>query len=242
MHSLSKSDYIKGLQCQKALWLSKNRQDLNLPPDDEAKAKFAIGDEITNLARKYFPDDVKADDDYFDVKKAVDSTKELINQNHSIIFEATAETESDGSHARIDILRKNTNSNDLANSWDLIEVKSSTSVKDYHIDDMSFQYHVFTKDGYKIDKCLLMLVDNSYILQGEIDPSKFFKFEDVSDLVLEKQNNLEVAKNQLLKVLENEKEPKIEIGDKCFKPFECGYKYHCWQKIPEYSIFKFSSS
>jgi len=233
-NSLSKSDYIKGLQCPKALWFSKNRRDLNLPPDDEAKAKFAVGDEVTNLARKCFVDGIKANDDYFDIEKAATSTKELISKNHPIIFEATAIFDEDKSHARIDILQKNQNSD----SFDLIEVKSSTSVKDYHIDDMSFQYHVFTKAGYKIDKCLLMIIDKEYVLEGEVDPSKFFKFEDVSDLVLEKQINLEVAKNQLLKVLENEKEPKIEIGDKCFKPFECGYKYHCWQKIPEYSIFK----
>lgn len=150
VNSLSKSDYIKGSQCPKALWFSKNRQDLNLPLDDEAKAKFAVGNEVTNLARKCFTDGVKADDDSFDVKKSVTSTKELVSKNYPVIFEATAIFDEDNSHARIDILRKNIDSD----SFDLIEVKSSTSVKDYHIDDMSFQYHVFQKLAIKlIDAC-----------------------------------------------------------------------------------------
>ena len=108
--SLSKSNYVKGLQCQKALWFSKNRQDLKVPLDDKTKSKFEIGNEITELARKYFPEGVKAVDDFFDIQKAVVSTKELIAKNHPIIFEATALIESDNSHARIDILRKSQNS------------------------------------------------------------------------------------------------------------------------------------
>jgi hypothetical protein len=42
--SLSKSNYVKGLQCQKALWFSKNRQDLKTPLDDKTKSKFETGD------------------------------------------------------------------------------------------------------------------------------------------------------------------------------------------------------
>lgn len=156
--SISKSDYIKGLQCSKALWFFNYRKNLKLPLDDKTKAKFETGNEITELARKYFAEGVKAVDDYSDVKKAADSTKNLVAKNHQIIFEATAIIDADGSHARIDIFRKNQNSD----GWDLIEIKSSTGIEDYHLDDMSFQYHVFSKAGYKIDRCLLMLVDNSY--------------------------------------------------------------------------------
>ena len=94
--ALSKSDYIKGLQCSKALWFFNYRKDLKLPLDDKTKAKFETGNEITELARKYFTEGVKAVDDYFDVKKAADSTKNLIAKNHQIIFEATAIIDADG--------------------------------------------------------------------------------------------------------------------------------------------------
>ncbi len=232
--SLSKSDYIRGLQCSKALWFFNYRKDLKQPLDDKTKSKFETGNEITELARKCFAEGVKAVDDYFDVQKAADSTKNLITKNCQIIFEATAIIDADGSHARIDIFRKNQNSD----GWDLIEVKSSTSVEECHLDDMSFQYHVFSRAGHKIDKCLLMLVDNSYVLQGEIDVNKFFKFEDVSKQVLEKQSKVDSCKSDLLEVLKIKEEPKIIIGDKCFKPFECDFKHHCWKEVPKYSIFK----
>jgi hypothetical protein len=174
--SISKSDYIKGLQCSKALWFSNFRKDLKLPVDEKAQSLFDTGNEVNDLARKCFAEGKKAADGYFDIEKSANLTEELINQGNQIIFEVTAIIAADGSHARIDILRKS----EILGKWNLIEVKGSTSVKDYHIDDMSFQYHVFSKAGYDIDKCLLMLVDNSYVLQGEIDPHKFFKFEDVS--------------------------------------------------------------
>ena len=106
-NSLSKSSYIRGLQCPKSLWLFNNRQDLKPPLDEKTKAKFETGNEITELARKYFSEGVKAIDDYFDIQKATSSTKELISKNHSIIFEATAIIDADGSRARIDVLRKN---------------------------------------------------------------------------------------------------------------------------------------
>ena len=231
--SISKSDYIKGLQCSKALWFSNYRKDLKLPIDEKAQSLFDTGNEVNDLARKYFAQGKKAADGYFDVEKSAHLTKELINQGNQIIFEATAIIAADGSHARIDILRKS----EIPGKWNLIEVKGSTSVKDYHIDDMSFQYHVFSKAGYDIDKCLLMLVDNSYILQGEIDPHKFFKFEDISKQVLENQGEVDSCKSNLLKVLKGAEEPGIKIGDKCFKPFDCDYQHHCWKEIPEYSIF-----
>ena len=47
--SISKSDYIRGLQCSKALWFFNYRKDLKLPLDDKTKAKFEAGNEITCL-------------------------------------------------------------------------------------------------------------------------------------------------------------------------------------------------
>ena len=89
-NSLSKSDYLKAIQCKKSLWFSKNRADLKPPLDDKTKSKFETGEEITELARSYFSGGVKAAESFFNVQKAVNSTNELIAQNHSVIFEATA--------------------------------------------------------------------------------------------------------------------------------------------------------
>ena len=234
---LSKSNYVKGLQCQKALWFFNYRKDLKPALNDKTEAKFETGNEITELARKYFEEGVEAADDYFDIENAVASTKDLIEKGHDIIFEATAIIESDNSHARIDILRKSQNSD----GWDLIEVKGSTGVKESHLNDLSFQYHVFSKANYQIDSCLLMLLDGEYILNGELDLGKLFKFEDVTEAILEKQVEVESCKFDLLKVLGNKIEPKVKIGVQCFEKqnhhYECDYKHYCWSDIPSYSVF-----
>ena len=52
-----------------------------------------------------------------------------------------------------------------------IEVKSSTSVKDYHLIDASLQYWVMTQAGTPPDKFFLMYIDNNYIRKGEIKPN-----------------------------------------------------------------------
>jgi hypothetical protein len=236
-NSLSKSDYLKAIQCKKSLWFSKNRADLKPPLDDKTKSKFETGEEITQLARNYFLGGVKAAESFFDVKKAVNSTNELIAQNHSVIFEATAIIEADNCHARIDILRKSQN----PESWDLIEVKGSTSIKANHLEDLSFQYHVFTKAGYKIDRCFLMLLDGKYKRDGELDLNKLFKIGDVTEAVLEKQSEVEANKSDFLKVLTRQFEPEAKIGAHCFEKDghypQCNFKDHCWHEIPKYSVF-----
>ena len=231
---LSKTDFTKGKQCTKALWLNYYEPDLKPDLDDKTKNILETGEEINELARSYFKDGISTTiDDYFDILKASEFTKELISQNHQIIFEATAIESYDNSHARIDILQKNED----GTIWNLIEVKGSTKAEKYHIDDLAFQYHIFTKAGFKIDKCLLMLINSEYRLKGEINPQEFFKFEDITDQVLEKQNEVEAKKQELIKILNNQNQPNITIGDKCFKPFDCQYQKHCWQNIPDYSIF-----
>jgi hypothetical protein len=225
--NLSKSDYIKGLQCPKSLWFSKNRKDLKLPLDEQTKSKFESGNEINDLARQYFPEGIKAVDDYFDISKAVTPTKNLISQNHDIIFEATAQIENDGSHARIDILRKSNGKE----GWDLIEVEGSTSQKKSHLNDLSFQYHVFVEAGYKINNAIIMLLNNDYVFESKLDINQLFKPEDITQEVTYEQEEVQLHKNNLQKILKNKLEPEVKIGAKCFEKDghhpECDFKHHC---------------
>ena len=69
-NSLSKSDYLKAIQCKKSLWLSKNRSDLKPPLYEKTQSRFKTGEEITQLARNYFLGGIKAAERFFDVKKA----------------------------------------------------------------------------------------------------------------------------------------------------------------------------
>ena len=52
--TISKSQYVKGLQCPKALWLYRHRKDLAPEIDAQTQARFDTGNEIGTLAMSYF--------------------------------------------------------------------------------------------------------------------------------------------------------------------------------------------
>jgi len=232
-HSISKSQYLKGLQCPKALWLYRHRKNLSPEIDPETQARFDTGNEIGKWAMQYFGGGVEVSQPYWDIEGAISATKQFIQDGQELIFEATAMHPVNGCYSRIDILKRVEGSDE----WDMIEVKSSTSVKDYHLDDVGFQYHVFYNAGYRIRKCFLMLIDNSYIRDGQIDPQRLLRLEDISGHVFAKQNEIEGIAGQLGYLLNEKTEPNISIGARCFAPFECDYRSYCWNGVPDYSVY-----
>lgn len=231
--TISKSQYIKGLQCPLALWFFRNRKDLRPEIDSATQMRFDAGHEVGALAQRYFSGGVKVAENYWDIQKAVQTTQQLVAEGYETIYEATALHPINGSYSRIDILRKISNKN----SWDLLEAKSSTGKKSYHIDDVAFQYYVFTSAGYKINNCYLILLNNEYVRQGEIDPLSLFKLENITKEVHTKQDSIDVETTKLCSVVEEFDEPNVEIGSRCLKPFECEYRHHCWKQAPVFSIY-----
>ena len=141
---LSKSQYLVGLECPKALWLTRNRRDLIEKEDMSAEYRFTVGNEVGEIAKQYYGEGFEPETQYYEVERAHKLTLESIKQGTKIIYEGTGVHSQSKVFARADILILN---ND--NSWELLEVKSSTSAKDYHIDDLSFQYHVFSENGLR---------------------------------------------------------------------------------------------
>ena len=125
--TLSKSQYIRGLQCHKSLWLYKHRPELRETPDTQQESLFETGYQVGDLAKELFPGgaEVEFDADNFD--GMIQKTKELIANGTEVIYEATFKENS--IFAMADILVKN------GSTWDMYEVKASTSVKEYHLND-----------------------------------------------------------------------------------------------------------
>lgn len=231
---ISKSQYIRGKQCSLSLWNALHRQDLTSDANTSREAILATGRDIGEWAKKRFPGGVELKSAFFDHESGAAETKTLTDAGNEIIFEATAVHLIDGTHARTDILR-NVQGTD---AWDLIEVKGSTGVKDYHLDDMAFQYRVFSASGYSINQCFMMLINNEYVRAGEIDPQQLFKLEDITASVKMAQAEIEAVVPLLQTAIEKKEEAPLEnIGARCFKPFDCEYAVHCWKGVPEYSIY-----
>lgn len=233
MPQLSKSQYMRGLQCPKNLWLWLNRKDLAPEASAARESGFEQGREVGEYAQKCFPDGILVNAPYYDITAVADETAAHISEGCETLFEAAA-VHLDGTYARADILRKFPGTQD----WELIEVKSSTSVKDYHLDDLAFQYRVFRGAGFSVTRCSVMFVNNRYVRSGDIDPVALFAVEDVTEAVVAGQLDVSAALPELLQVAESDCEPEAAIGSRCYKPFECDYISYCWNGVPDYSIYK----
>ena len=123
--TLSKSQYIRGLQCHKSLWLYKNKPELRDTPDKEQESLFNTGHSVGELAKELFPNGVEIEFDANNFNGMIAKTKKLIENGTEVIYEATFNE--NGIFAMADILVKN------GDMWDMYEVKGIYKCKDYHI-------------------------------------------------------------------------------------------------------------
>ena len=224
---LSKSKYLQGIQCPKLLWISVNAKE-RIPEVDEAQQKlFDEGHIVGEFAKKLFPGGIDIEDE--DFKKNLDKTKELLKENKPLFEPAFL---IDRLYSRADILEPLKDG-----KWNIIEVKSSTEVKDVNIQDVAFQKYVYEKAGLKINKCFLMHINNQYVRQGELNLSELFTKEDISINVAEEIKLVPERVKLFLGVIDG-KEPSVKIGKQCDDPYECPIKKECWSFLPkENSVF-----
>ena len=232
--ALSKSLYIRGLQCEKSLWLKKKKPEVLQAPDDGAQAVFDTGTSVGELACELFSGGERIE--YTgDFSSQIAKTKELIEHGAKVIYEATFCF--DGILVMVDILR--------IGKGELIinEVKSSTSVKDVYIDDASIQYYVLSSLGYKVSAVNIIHIDNSYVRGEKLELDKFFHTEDVTEQVKQKQADIPQILSKFDEILSKDVEPEIDIGVQCANPYPCDAWEYCWREqrgIPEHSIFDIS--
>ena len=234
-HKISKSRFVSGAQCEKKLYFDLYRKDLKPPVSAQQQALFDTGHEIGHLAQQVFPGGIDlSPETYFDFSDAIDQTREAITKGQQTIYEAAFYY--DEVLAALDILH-----HENGERW-AIEVKSSTSVKDYHLQDAALQYWVMAQSGFAPDKFFLMHINNAYVKQGPIDPKALFTLSDITAQVVEKQAWVaEQLPN--LKSLQANQEPDIPIGKHCDAPFECDYKHECWKHIPSKdSVFELTNA
>ena len=223
---LSKSKYLNGLQCPKYLWLLFNEPERIPKPDTTTQYIFDQGHLVGELAKRLFPDgvDIPVDDFIGNIKQT-----ERLLQQRSPLFEAGIFAE--GLYSRVDILNPASD-----HDWDIIEVKSTTDVKDVHLDDVSFQKYCCEKVGVKIRKCFLMHINNQYIKNGELDPQQYFTLQDITSNIEESGKGIEDRIDTLLEVISARECPNVTIGRHCSNPYDCPLA-ECWDFLPEGNVF-----
>lgn len=232
-HILSKSTFLKGLQCDKHLYLYKNNKELLDPLSEMQQAIFSRGTDVGKIAQQLFPNGVDVSPPSpMNFEKSIEQTEVLMKQGEHVIYEASFVY--DEVLAAADIVLKN------RDGWNIYEVKSSTSVNEVHINDAAVQYWIVNNLGYKVYDISIVYINNQYVRKGKLDLNSLFNIESVLEFVLEKQDFVtkEIARQK--KILKKNTVPKVDIGMHCTDPYPCGFIGHCWKHIPKNTVFDIS--
>ncbi len=184
------------------------------------------------MACQLFPDgkEVEFTRDYDEM---MTTTAKYLDDGVENIYEATFNY--DGILVMVDILCVE------ADGVSIYEVKSSTSVKEIYLHDVSVQYYVLKNLGLNIKSANVVHIDSTYVRGDELALDELFSIVDVTEEVLELQDNIPHVLKEFEAYLEDKtNEPDVDIGSHCKKPYECDAKDYCWRvqrNIPEYSIF-----
>ncbi len=157
-HSFSKSKLMACLQCTKRLWLEIHHPELKAEAP-QTQAAFALGHTVGAVSRKLYDPDGKGatlDIGTEGLEGAVARTKTLV-QSSNPIFEAGFSA--NGVLAFADILLPTQRAGER--QWRMVEVKASTSVKDYQRDDVAVQAYVARKSGLPLAAIAVAHIDSA---------------------------------------------------------------------------------
>ncbi|WP_426664473.1 DUF2779 domain-containing protein [Rhodanobacter aciditrophus] len=221
---LSKSRIVSGLQCERRLWLETYRRDaMEIPAGSQAV--FDTGNAVGELARQlYGPGLLIGHVD--NTSRALAETAEALQRTgkRQTLFEAAFQHKD--VLVRADVLRP------VPGGYDLVEVKSSTSVKDYHLIDCAIQAWVIQNAGIPLRRVYLAHINTAFVYEGDGDYSGLLVVEDVTDSLADLREQVPAWVHRLQKVLRGD-EPSVATGEQCSKPFECPFFEHCRVQEPK---------
>ncbi|MDQ6733793.1 MAG: DUF2779 domain-containing protein [Nitrospirota bacterium] len=234
---LSKSKFLSGLQCHKRLYLEIHTPGLATQPDAATKAILDMGTEIGELARQRLSGGVLVDINHRHAAEALKRTQKLVNDpSVPAIFEGAFIYEQ--VLIRVDILERVCSAEDGTVSWRLIEVKSSTRVKEVHLDDLAVQAYVLAGAGIQLVGTCLMHINTQYVYDGNaLDLAQLFGLHDLSDHVRARQAKVITRLAEMKAMLVSPVPPDVEPSGHCQSPYECPFWDSCTKEKPARWIF-----
>ena len=211
---ITKSDFMRGMQCPRMLWLDRHHPEVKIiPPQirERLNRGSAFGDRMMGIfgpyveVREFYPGTSRPNR-----KEMVRKTRELLDAGTPVICEA-AFMDSDGDYCAADILRRNEDG-----SCDLYEVKDSTEVSGQHIRDAGFQACLIRKAGLTVRRVFL-------IYHGKEPYDIRDVTEETDALAAWVEENLP----RLRGVKEQEEEVCCATGEQCSSPYTCWYVGYC---------------
>lgn len=213
--AITKTDFMRGMQCPKMLWLDKHKPKLKvIPPEvqhrldagndfgDRAMGMFGPFEEMTvYLPGTHIPD----------TKAMVQKTQEHMEAGTPVICEAAFSNYNN--YCAVDILRK------TEDGYDFYEVKNSPEVYPQFIKDAAFQYYI-------ISRCKVRLGHVYIVIHGPDENDPFVPVDVTSEVKrLYKWINDHIW--DLNRMQKQPEEIEIEPGEQCTRPYECWYYGYC---------------
>lgn len=232
-HLLSKTSFLRGQQCPKALFLYKYYPHLRDPISPEKLAILRRGNDVGMLARKLFPggEDATAGMSRRNVDAAA-RTQDLMASGVNVIYEATFVHNE--ILVMIDILAKQDN------YWNMYEVKSGLRITPTNVTDAALQFAVVRGTGLDLRNVSIVHLHQYYKRRGDLLLHELFKFVDVTDDALAQETLLmRMAEDQKL-ILGLPQAPEVPVGGRCYLPYECDFRGQCWKNNQPYSPFSLS--
>ncbi|MFZ3173386.1 MAG: DUF2779 domain-containing protein [Thiobacillus sp.] len=244
MRTFSKSKLLALRQCPKRLWLEVHRSDLR---EDSAatEASFQVGHQVGDIAQRIY--DPEGNGALIDIQsegfnRAFERSAELLGAAQPI-FEAGFSA--GGAIAFADVMLPVQQGSRQV--WRMVEVKSSTTVKDYHRDDVAVQAFVAQSAGVLLASVALAHIDSSWVYPGDEDYRGLLKENDLTAEAFARTEEVKSWIAQAQSIVAEPIEPVLAIGTQCSSPFECGFYDYCSRDEPkaEYPLYwlpRFSSS
>ena len=222
---LSKSRVMAGLQCHKLLWWMVHEPTApELELDDQAQAAMEWGSRVGKIARSYVPGGVAIDLPHNAYDERVAITRQALEDHAPVVYEAAFRA--GGVFVAVDILKRD------GRSFRLIEVKSTTSVKDHHIPDVAVQAHVLRQNGLDLASTEVMHLNRECTYP---DLSNLFVRSDVT----EEASAIEASVPRLIAeqtAMLQGPVPDVPIGPHCTTPYECPFMARCWSTLPPHHV------
>ena len=230
MRTFSKSKLLALRQCPKRLWLEIHRPDLR---EDSAatQASFKIGHQVGDIAQRiYDPDGLGA---LIDVKSegfdaAFVRSKALLHTTQPI-FEAGFSA--GGALAFADVMLPV--QVDSQQFWRMVEVKSATSVKDYHRDDAAIQAFIARTAGVPLQGIAVAHIDNTWVYPGDEDYRGLLREVDLTDEAFSRAEEVKSWIENAALTTASPAQPATKTGVQCSKPYACGFFNHCSKDNPQ---------
>lgn len=230
-HLLSKSTFIRAVQCKKSLYLHKRRPWLRDKLSAEQRAKFQRGTRVGALARELFPGGVNlAPGGPARYQKAVEATRDAIEKEQPVIYEASFQY--DRVLTILDILVEK------EGKYYAYEVKSSQKITPVYIKDVALQYYVIKNSGLELEDFFIVHVNPDYVYEGSINIRDYFVIKSIREEVQDFYSEIATRINDYKAVLQLKKSPAVDIGAHCYDPYPCDFLGHCWKHVADNSVFQ----